>query len=654
MSGIIVDIVGNAFVLSGDTVAIQNNRRAKSNFESIGASFEDPDKIVLAFNTNEEAEKDTLYQQIENLFGKFGIEHKKTSQAEYFLKDVTQRKQDFAEFSEKARKIRNDQHEGKDFENFTNVVAEKLIRELYPRQLLSAYHLAFAQNACNFSVPGAGKTSIVYAAYAYLKSHPSSSRKRVSRMLIICPLAAFAPWEDEYNECFEKPTSIKRLVGVNARERSNYFISPMDTEITLISYQSATSDVEHIKNYLRQHTDVMVVLDEAHKIKNPDKGARWATAVKSLADIAKARVVLTGTPAPNGYEDLWNLYKFIWPHNDIIRFPLHYLADLSRSTDRDTLINRISPFFMRIKKSDLNLPEARYHDPIVVSMDEQQRAIYNHVEEKYIDSFESNSSSGSFAEKLKRAKLIRLRQCITNPALLKKPLHEYLEEGGLFAVDDRAILRAIQDYQLVPQKFIAVGDLVNELSQNPDADGKVVIWAYFVDNIESLAKYLGARNIECRTLYGATPNESDDTEDDVNTREKIIRDFHDDNCSYKVIIANPFAVGESISLHKACHNAIYLEKDFNATNYMQSKDRIHRYGLNPNDIVNYYYFLSEDSIDKKIHERILEKEAAMLDIIEREEIPLLQMNMNTDDADENDIQAIIRDYHDRKSTQTAR
>ncbi len=35
-------------------------------------------------------------------------------------------------------------------------------RRLYTLQMLSAYHMAFAQNACNFSVPGAGKTSIVY------------------------------------------------------------------------------------------------------------------------------------------------------------------------------------------------------------------------------------------------------------------------------------------------------------------------------------------------------------------------------------------------------------------------------------------------------------------------------------------------------------
>ena len=38
----------------------------------------------------------------------------------------------------------------------------------------------------------------------------------------------------------------------------------------------------------------------------------------------------------------------------------------------------------------------------------------------------------------------------------------------------------------------------------------------------------------------------------------------------------PGAPFESISLHKACHHSIYLERTFNAGHFIQSKDRIHR------------------------------------------------------------------------------
>ena len=129
---------------------------------------------------------------------------------------------------------------------------------------------------------------------------------------------------------------------------------------------------------------------------------------------------------------------------------------------------------------------------------------------------------------------------------------------------------------------------------------------------------------------------------EIETRGKIIRDFHNPNSSNKVIIANPFAVAESISLHKACNNAIYLEKSFDAAKFVQSKDRIHRVGLPPNAITNYYSILTEDSIEGVIEERLAEKEKRMLQIMESEDIPLF--DNASDDLGNEDIRALIKDY----------
>ena len=156
--------------------------------------------------------------------------------------------------------------------------------------------------------------------------------------------------------------------------------------------------------------------------------------------------------------------------------------------------------------------------------------------------------------------------------------------------------------------------------------------------------------IKSQALYGATPIATDGmTEEDVRyelTREGIIKEFHNPNSQFKVIIANPFAVAESISLHKACHNAIYLERSFNCAHFIQSKDRIHRYGLSSDVVTNYYYLISQDTVDSTINDRLHDKEARMITIIESAPIPLFN-NLN-DDGDE-DIKAIIRDYVKRKN-----
>ena len=98
-------------------------------------------------------------------------------------------------------------------------------------------------------------------------------------------------------------------------------------------------------------------------------------------------------------------------------------------------------------------------------------------------------------------------------------------------------------------------------------------------------------------------------------------------------------------MHKVCHNAIYIERSFNAAHFIQSKDRIHRYGLNPGTETNYYYLLSEDSVDQVIHDRLIAKETRLREIIESMPIPLFD-NAELETGDE-DITALIAEYVNR-------
>jgi SNF2 family DNA or RNA helicase len=665
---ITIDSSDSNFSISGDVGIIQSNRRLRSNFESYGAIF-DNNLILIPFSTTsdptEDSNQDNQYRAILRLCDKFKIKYSKTNKTKSLVDQIDKEHESFNEFSLKAKNIRNNKHEKDDFVNFQEVISNSMIRQPYPLQLLSAYHLAFAQHACNFSVPGTGKTAIVYTAYSYLKNLPENNPKSINRIFIICPLSAFGPWQDEFKECFGKEPSVKQLVGMGLQDRNDYYYSDQYSEITLISYQSASNDVDGLKDFLkRQKNRVMLVLDEAHRIKNVN-GGKWAEAVLSIAKYANSRVILTGTPAPNGYYDLWNLFKFIWPDRDIIGFPQYYLEHLSEDngpkslTDKKRLVDNISPFFLRIKKSDFkDFPKAIYNDPIFVKMSPTQRNIYDYIEENYISYLESDDNSSNFLNKLKSARLIRLMQCVTNPKLLDKPLDSYMLEdlnSGASSVDDREIMRLIKEYDPkieIPPKFIQILELLKVITKKKGPAGKVIIWTIFIQNIYDLQQFLNNNGFKCELLYGLTPTESTDSdEESVLTRGEIIKEFHSDSVPYKVIIANPFAVGESISLHKACHNAIYMEKNYNASMYMQSKDRIHRYGLAKNDEINYYYLISEDSIDESIHEKVLAKEARMLDIIESEEIPLLNMNMDEDEGvDEDDIQMFMRDYYARKAS----
>src|SRR3546814_10761889 len=131
------------------------------------------------------------------------------------------------------------------------------------------------------------------------------------------------------------------------------------------------------------------------------------------------------------------------------------------------------------------------------------------------------------------------------------------------------------------------------------------------------------------------------------SREAIIDGFHRAP-GQAILIANPQAVGESISLYKACRTAIYFDRDFNAGRYIQSKDRIHRYNPKGGLPVHYIYLLSEGTVDDDIDARLTIKERRLMDLVDTDEIPLLTAASDEDGID--DIRAVFESYERRKTS----
>lgn len=637
----------NDIVISGSSSKILRNRfammylRRNLSYELVG------DSIVVKNVTD----INSIMSHIDTLAKYISCEIRFSDEINNDIKEYEIKELQFAEFSHKARDIRDNHPVIGEFKSFEeSLISNMKNRQLYQLQMLSAYHMAFAQNSCNFSVPGAGKTSVVYGAYCYLKNLPVDDPKHVDKLLIIGPLSSFGPWENEYESCFGAKVKSMRLSGGVTKEKKSIYLHGLDTdELTLTSYQSVISIKDDLKFFV-SHNNVMVVLDEAHKIKN-SQGAITAVSTMEIAPYAKARVVLTGTPAPNGYEDLYNLFKFIWPERDVISFNVAQLENMSRASDDprvNDLINQISPFFIRIRKSDLGIPPAIFEE-IVVPMSDSQRVIYDAIESQAMESLSETDETSPYLARLKRAKLIRLMQAATNPELLRQPLANMFDEEG-FALEEseedisfiEGVRRFVSDE--IPNKFIKAADITENIINN---GGKVVIWASFIRNIEKLKSYLNSRGINCKELYGATPINGIESENDLlnDTRESIVNEFNRDDSSFRVIIANPFAVAESISLHKKCHNAIYLERSFNAAHFIQSKDRIHRYGLKEDTITKYYYLISESSIDETINDRLKLKEMRLNEIMESMPIPLFDNTLESGGIE--DIKAILRDYATR-------
>jgi hypothetical protein len=83
-------------------------------------------------------------------------------------------------------------------------------RPLRTFQIRDLSRLLALANGANFSVPGAGKTTVAYAVY-----EAERARCRVDRLLVISPISAFEAWEEEAVACLDKgPTPLRYAGGM--------------------------------------------------------------------------------------------------------------------------------------------------------------------------------------------------------------------------------------------------------------------------------------------------------------------------------------------------------------------------------------------------------------------------------------------------------
>lgn len=625
--------------IEGDTDALKRDRRVLMSLKRLDSSF---DKSSLTLNVKGR-DVSSLLLSLHEALSQRGYVDENNDAADSVVGVFYADEKAFEDFSDQAKHIRNNDCDPADFKHFSDSLVKYLPgRQLYQLQLLSAYHMAFSQNSANFSVPGAGKTTIVYGAYAYLNHLPDSDKKFVGSLVVVGPLSSFQPWEDEFESCFLRKPSVVRLDGsMTLAEKKAYLLSGACADITLVSYGSLSPLRSYLSDFLSHHRS-MLVLDEAHKIKNT-AGGQWASAALSLASSAVARVVLTGTPAPNGYEDLYNLFEFIWPKRHVTRFRVNQLSAMSKREDDPRiprLLGYIEPYYLRIRKSDLSLPPVDDKPLDLVDMDPLQRDIYCDLEHLYLEGMLNDNFDTEGARSNALSKIVRLMQATGNPSSL---LYASDNPDTDFELPEE-LAEKIRTYgrTKTPAKFLAARDIIKSHLARYE---KIIVWVTFVSTLKSLSSYLNRCGIKTKELYGETPTGSDaDLEDtgDERTRESIIREFNDPDSGLNVVIANPAAVAESISLHHACHAALYLERSFNAAQYLQSRDRIHRYGLAKDVTTVYHRLACRDTIDEVVDQRLEMKEARMMRILESSDIPLF--DNAKDGLGAEDIKALMRDY----------
>ncbi len=485
-------------------------------------------------------------------------------------------------------------------------------RNLLQHQWMPVRHLVLVPNAANFSVPGAGKTTIVLAAYCALKQ-----AGEIEKLVVVGPGSSFLAWDEEYGLCIEHPGRIVRLTG-SREERLVAYMRAGSADLVLVTYHTANNDQSHLIDFLRRYR-CLLVLDESHYVKG---AGAFAEMVLAIAPEATRRIVLTGTPMPNGFADLWTKTTFLWPDQHLFGNRLQFRTLVATEVGQSEAKSRVRPLFTRVRKSDLGLPEQRYNK-IRVSMGDVQKRIYDALAARTLADLSLLPNERLVIREWRKAKMVRLLQAASNPALLAQLSIEFAipPEDSL----GRPLLELVANYLRfeMPRKVLAADQLIRKILEDPDE--KVVVWTHFVQNIELLLELL--EEFGALPLYGAVPREGPD--DEEYTRERHIRAFRS-SAAHRVIIANPGAAAESISLHKVSHHAIYIDRTFNAGQFIQSRDRIHRVGLGPDEHVTYHLLMTEGTIDETVDRRLADKEQRMFALLDDPDLPTVGVDIATD------------------------
>lgn len=490
------------------------------------------------------------------------------------------------------------------FEEFSNIVNNETERPLRDIQMWVSYFMSKMKRVGNFSVPGAGKTAMIYGTYAYLSSPKINE---VEKLVVVGPKNSFKSWKDEFWNVFGKKRKLS-VLDIHASDFNEEMLYKhlSNYNLFLFNYEALNKYRGVLKKLVDSKT--ILVYDEVHRVKGI-KSKRAQDAI-DIAQNAKYRFLLTGTPLPNGYQDLWNMLQMLYKneYRQYFNITKGELQNISESKIIDFNHN-FFPFYWRVTKNELDVPKAEPDTLISTSMTKEEQAVVDMLWRKY--------KGNPFVL------YGRLIQFSSNPQLLK-----YNLEKSLFTIDDDEYEELtfefndrMKDVPTFSEEELSLIDNIQESSKFKSAIKKsdklikenkvIIIWCIFIDTMHKLEKKLKDKGYRVAIIYGAIP---------AYEREQIITDFQ--SGEYDVLITNPHTLGESVSLHKIAHDALYLEYSFNLTHMLQSRDRIHRLGLEDTDETNYYYFLLEgndefrNTIDRKVYERLREKEDVMIEAIE--------------------------------------
>lgn len=181
---------------------------------------------------------------------------------------------------------------------------------------------------------GLGKTIQAIAAMAHLDATSGGIRY----YLVVCPASVLVNWDREIH----KFTHLSTYILHGAYISDALLAWKENGGVAVTNYESMGKIVDCIDNQMALS---LLVIDEAHYIKNPD--AQRTKLIRRLDNESERILMMTGTPLENRVEEMCSLIEFVRPDMVTTMRSMAHLSNLPEF--KETL----SPLYLRRKRDQV-------------------------------------------------------------------------------------------------------------------------------------------------------------------------------------------------------------------------------------------------------------------------------------------------------------
>ena len=433
-----------------------------------------------------------------------------------------------------------------------------------------------------FMEMGTGKSKVLVDNIAMLYD-----KGRINAALIIAPKGVYRNWYSQEipNHLpghIEHKTVLWTATTSKAKDKEyqQLFKIDLDLHILIMNVEafSTKKGLEFATSFLNCHNSLMAV-DESTTIKTPS--AKRTKAILNLGRVALYRRILTGSPVTKSPLDLYTqcgfLDGYLLGFDSYYAFRNRYAVMVERNFGGrrvqipkgykrlGELSDKLKPFSYRVLKEDcLDLPDKIYIKREVDLTDEQRSTYLT----------------------MKSAALAQLNgKMATAPHVLTQIMRLHQITCGHLKNDDDTIT------EIKNNRISSLLELLEEV------EGKVIIWANYVYDINRIVKAIGLKYGDDTIVqyYGAIAAEQ---------RQKNIEKFQDPDSPVRFFVGNPQTGGYGITL-TAANNIVYYSNGYDLEKRLQSEDRAHRIGQKK--AVTYIDLIAPKTIDEKIVKALRKK-----------------------------------------------